>query len=952
MSEQVVASQRSVARLWVLPLLCGAATLSGAAALVFETLWFRQAGLVLGNAVWSSSIVLAAFMAGLGAGNALAGRLARRLARPLLAYATLELFVGVSGAALVAALPALPPLLAPLLRQALPHPIVLNGVRALVALTLLAVPTTAMGLTLPVLVRAAERRDRRFASTLGLLYGWNTTGAVAGCLLSELALIGWAGIRGSGLLAAGLNASAAALALALHWLGPPQEAAPAEAAVDSPRRIPWASLGAAFLAGTLMLALEVVWFRLLLLTIVGTSRAFAVMLATVLAGIALGGLLAARLGRLGFEPRLAAPLAGFAAGAATAFGYALYPEALARWGAAATGSITAMAGLAAALMLPSCLLSGLLFPLLGEEVRAAGRDGAQATGLLTLANTVGAMAGAIVGGYLLLPGLGVEAALYLLATGYAAVGVCALSACRREAAGRHGVLFGLAAAALLAVALLRFPSGQMNRVFLPAMIGRWEDLSRPGVGVASLRQGLTDTAVCVRTSAWGRPVQYKLLVNAVSMSAVGSAASRYMKEFVYLPLALQPRARSALLISYGVGVTAKALTDTSGLERIDVVDISRNVIEVTRAVYPEPGTHPLDDPRVRLHVEDGRFFLLASARSWDLITAEPPPPNNAGVDSLYSREYFALLRSRLAPRGVASYWLPLHQLLWKDGMAIVSAFCSAFPDCSLWSGVGPQCILLGTRGVPPVDEDGFARQWRDERARPGLAEMGFERPEDLGVTFLAGAEQLAAWASEVPPLEDDHPFRLTPRVFSTLPDVQARLGDWSEARARFESSGFVRRTFPERLRASTLGWFERTAPLTRYLWAGGGETGLLELRALLEGSSARTAVLWLMGSDVAHERAARAASAAGRLDPDLLVTLGIAAMADRDYRAAATLFGRARDATEPSGRLAAWRTLALCLAGDRREATQEALSADASHALVPDPEGWRATRERCGIPVR
>jgi spermidine synthase len=165
-----------------------------------------------------------------------------------------------------------------------------------------------------------------------------------------------------------------------------------------------------------------------------------------------------------------------------------------------------------------------------------------------------------------------------------------------------------------------------------------------------------------------------------------------------LPLALRSEARDALLISFGVGSTAKALTDSAGLRHIDVVDISREILEMSSIIYPDAG-NPLQDKRVDVHVEDGRFFLGTTARKYDLITSEPPPPKVSGVVNLYSREYFTAIREHLNPGGYTSYWLPVYQLEPLDTLAIISAFCAAFDDCSLWAGAGLEWMLLGSNGA-------------------------------------------------------------------------------------------------------------------------------------------------------------------------------------------------------------------------------------------------------------
>jgi MFS family permease len=269
--------------------------LSGAAALVFENLWFRQAGLAFGNSVWASSLVLASFMAGLALGNATAARRGSGFLRPVRAYAALEVAVGVSGALVAIFLPAAGLGLVPLLRGLAETPAAVNALRLGASFLLLVVPTTAMGLTLPILTRALARAQVPFGEALGALYGWNTVGAVTGALGVEVVLVPVLGVRGSAIFAALLSTVAALLALRVSRRF---EGFASEEASARPPRTPAGGEGlrllvAAFLAGAILLALEVVWFRFLLMFCAGSSLAFALLLAVVLLGIGLGGLLAA-----------------------------------------------------------------------------------------------------------------------------------------------------------------------------------------------------------------------------------------------------------------------------------------------------------------------------------------------------------------------------------------------------------------------------------------------------------------------------------------------------------------------------------------------------------------------------------------------------------------------------------------------------------------------------------
>jgi predicted membrane-bound spermidine synthase len=379
--------------------------------------------LAFGNSLWASSLVLASFMGGLAIGNGVVGRWGERLRDLLRAYGLLQLFIGVLGLGLVLLFPLLNALLAPVFRYLTAWPWALNSLRLGLAFLLMLLPAAAMGATLPILVRELCARQRGFGDSLGLLYGLNTIGAMAGALAGELVLIEHLGVRGTAAVAAILDLGVALVVLrgVRHWgaVGRPTDPRPAVAAKPRPlTRRALRLLLAAFMAGGLLLALEVVWFRSLHLHIFGTSIAFAVMLAVVLAGIGIGGFLASRYSRLHRQNRLAAATA-LLSGAAVVLTLTLYASPA--FGLELAWSHTVgwvFIERAVRLMLPVCVLSGVLFTLLGTELHTELGSETRAAGYLTLANTLGAMVGALVAGFLLLPGWGLEASFAVLALGY------------------------------------------------------------------------------------------------------------------------------------------------------------------------------------------------------------------------------------------------------------------------------------------------------------------------------------------------------------------------------------------------------------------------------------------------------------------------------------------------------------------------------------------------------
>lgn len=876
--------------------LAGALFLSGVAALLFETLWFRLAGLVFGNSVWASSIVLASFMCGLGTGNGWAARRAGRMRRPLMAYALLEAVVGISGLALVVALPALARVVGPLMRATGGAPGLATLVRLVGAFVLLVVPTTAMGATLPVCVGAlwrgsAQPSTARFGSLLGLLYGLNTLGATAGALLGEGVLIGTLGLRGTGLAAAAFNLVAAATALATARHADAVQATEVATRGPAPARL----LGAAALSGACVLALEVVWFRFLLLFAAGTNAAFATMLAVVLVGIAVGGVAAGAAFRVNPRADLLAPHAALAAGIAGATAYAAFRCPLGAYGQQFIRDPRALVPLAAALMLPVTVFSGGLFTLIGAAVERQVGAGSRSAGLVVLANTIGASAGALLGGFVLLPLLGIERSIFLLAAAFGLVAWCCRPTAAAPGTGSRPALLVLAASFVVVLAL--FPFGLMWRRYVMMPLAR---LAAGNAQLVGLREGLTETLAYLCEERFGQPVRHVLVTNGFSMAHSDFVGRRYMRSFVYLPVALRPEPRQALLISYGLGFTARALADTRSLQMIDVADTSRDVLDMGRLVFP--GLRwPLTDARVRVHVEDGRQFLLTTPKRFDLITAEPPPPKIAGVVSLYSAEYFALLRERLTEGGVVSYWLPVNELSEEDARAIVSGFCQAFADCSLWNGMQVHWTLLGSRGgLRPATAESVGRQWVDPVVGPELRRIAIETPAALGATFMADADQLRTYVAGAPPLTDDRPHRVSPDVGRTDQRHFATM-DPQACRERFRTSSLMARIWPADLREATLAAFHDQDLLLRGLLAAQGylPRRFHELDQALSTGAPRTLVLLLAASDDAVQQALDAALARGDSGPEVELQLAARALADHDLAAAETHLAQGQSQAGP-----------------------------------------------------
>jgi spermidine synthase len=863
---------------------------SGAAALLFEVLWFRALGRVLGNTVWAGALVLTAFMLGMALGGALAARWAQRVRRPARAFAAAEATVAVAGTLLVWGLPELEAMVGVWLAPLVEHSGALAATRLLFSLAALLVPTTAMGMTLAFGVRVLAHRDTTRA--LGVLYAANTFGACIAPLVAEYQLIGALGLRGTALVAASLNALAALIAL--RHPAPAQAGAapaPAEAAyATSPPRL----LAAAALAGALALGLEVIWFRILILYAPGSDTAFALMLAIMLFGIALGGALAPLLARAGFV------WVTTGCSLAVVLGYIV------------TGPLYIpgrpdLLFYALPLMLPAATLSGALFTLLGAQLRGLSENPQPAIGRLTTANTLGAALGAGGAGLLLLPLIGMENSLFLFAAGYA---LLPLLLVERRAEWQR-----LLPAVAALVGLAFFPFGRIQSHLAEAAFAyQIGDQSK----VFQVTEGPTTTLQLLRRERFGEAASWRLLTDSYSMTAIDRHAKRYMQLFAWLPLSLHPEPRRALLISYGAGNTAQALLSDPQLAGLTVVDVSPEILAASPVLHGD--RDPLRDPRVRLVREDGRHFLRTRREQFDIITAEPPPPAIAGVVNLYTREYFAALRERLAPGGLATYWLPVLQFDPAGAKAVIAAFCESFHDCTLWVGGRHDWVLMGGRDFKsqPATRH-FARLWRDPLAGPRLIANGFEHPAQLGATFLGDAPQLRQWVGVTPPVTDDRPKRMKAEPVADRPFGEYAL--WllpDGARRRFEASSWIATHWPQELLSWTPQYFAIQPVLNAQVDADPVKS-LGDVDALLRRTDLRIPVLWLLDTDMTEQAILerRLAEGAKSMRPEYAFPLGARALAERDYARAGVLLAQAADINSHAGAAAAY---AFCRAGSPRRA--------------------------------
>ncbi|PYL82011.1 MAG: spermidine synthase [Verrucomicrobia bacterium] len=883
-------------------ILAGILFLSGIGSLIFETLWLRLSGLSFGNSVWAAALILSSFMAGLALGNAIAASSRFRRWRPLHLYAVLELAVAFFGCTIVFGLPLLGELMRPVWQMLWNYQPTLIGLRFVLSFLILLIPTTAMGLTLPVLVEDPILRRANFGRAIGFLYGSNTLGAVAGAVVGEAYFIEAFGLHGTGLAAGLASCIAAAIALLVSKRDGDTAALIPERAVplrlDVSYRPPWRLLFVSFGTGAIVLCLEVVWFRFLRLYVPSSSTAFAVMLAVVLAGIGLGSIVAGAIHRRSARLNQLLPVLLLLAAIATLSSYLFFPGEVVQTRAGVFDVSWQQIGfLSIALIFPVAFLSGILFPSIVACVQASVEDRMNSTGITTLFNTTGAAAGPLLASFMLLPSIGYQWSLILCAAGYAllAILVCEHSTWSlRRPIGL--VTTGLCAALILFFAI--FPHHRAEMHFAHASRPyETDDQGRLFAHVVKKVEGASDTLQLLRRDLFGEPYYYRLLTNAFSMSATNPRSQRYMRLFAYLPLAFRPESEDVLLICYGCGVTADAFLRGLHVKRMDVVEISKEVLQLADFYSGINYSNPLRDPRVTTFIQDGRFFLQASPRQYDIISGEPPPPKVAGAVNLYTEEFFSLMNSRLKQGGIVTFWLPINQLKVEEAKAILRAFHNVFANASLWASGDQEWIMMGIKGPGrKVEEEELRQLWSNPDTGADLRGIGVEVPQQLGALFVMDGEEIDRITQGVAPLTDIYPKRLTDEPWDDEANHRFALIylEAPSAVQRFLRSPLISAIWPETLNKSLESFF--IVRQTRYLSETIGSNKLAELDLYLRHSHLRMPVLEVLGSDrfrlaIAERVAKESQTPPLETMPDLIA----GALARRDIEGAIRLLESEKD---------------------------------------------------------
>ncbi len=749
-------------------LLAGLALLlfcSGASGLIYQILWLRMLGLVFGVTVYAASTVWASFMAGLALGSLIGGRLGDRVRRPFVWFGAIEILVGLSALATPAVLDFLTGAYASM-QPALPKSFALLLVaRAAMSFAVLIVPTMLMGATMPIVIRAVLVRSSDLGSRVGWLYGSNTAGAIVGTLAAGLYLIPTLGIASTFQVAAATNVLVGAIAILLGWrAGVVRDIEPEPSVVNAPVTSATPELVVSLAArrtvlavfavsGAASLALEVVWFRVIPLVSRPTVYTFALILAAVLLGIALGSWLVTPLLRrawnwlailAGIEvamsltalvslrglagvPKLAIAIEPFVARVLPA--YLSFPM------AAAVPAV-----------LPTSLLMGMAFPIGLKLWAASGTSGRVATRVGTFygLNLAGAICGSVLAGFLLLPAIGSRASLIAVSLLVFVSGAVLLLVCR----GHRIIRIGAVAATAVLFGAIAWHTPDPFVAFLAVRY--------PGQPLIWKEESIQATVTVQRLGE-----RVNMMIDGNHQASDTGGTVRVHRQIGQLPLAIHPFATDVLVVGLGGGVTPGAASMREAAT-IDVVELSSAVVRGSD-YFRHVNYDVLRRPNVRLRVDDGRNYLMLTPKRYDVVTADLIVPMLAGSNNLYSQEYFRLIRGALKPGGLVMQWACCTEAEHKS---ILRTFVSVFPYTTLWSEGN---LALGSLEPLQLREADFIRKLGMPGRKAALDELGAGTFEKLLGLYVAGPDEIRRYLGDGPILTDDRPLA---EYFLSLPRVR------------------------------------------------------------------------------------------------------------------------------------------------------------------------------------
>ena len=722
--------------------------------------------LVFGATAFATSTILASFFAGLALGSFYFGRVIDKGGNPLKIYALLEAGIGIFA------------FLMPVLFSGLSHVYVsiyqtfdigyyqISLLRFPLSFSVLLIPATLMGGTLPVIVKFFVKRQERLGWNVGSLYSINTFGAVLGTLSAGFFLILILGLRESAYVAGAVNLLIAVIVWALYWrfrISRQEDVAPEKgekepeeigAEVYSPN-LARLALWAVGLSGFCALALEVFWTRALVFFLDNSTHAFTTMLTAFLLGIAIGSALIARfidtkkkllawLGLLqiliGVFAILAIPiLANLTPVLENMARLSRDPMLYWKWtGARFVTSLTVM-------LVPTSLL-GMTFPLVTKIYTRNIRRVGAALGNVYSVNTIGGAFGSVIAGFVLIPLVGVQNGIILIAVVNVIIGGTLILS-------DPLVTYGLKRYTVAGLGLLFISTGTFYFTFGTITLTSYTE-KRESVEVLSYKEGIGATVKVFRDDRG-----YKTLsIDGFPVAGTSLVFRDTQKALGHLPLLLSNALSPTVnIIGFGAGGTSWSVLQYNVTE-VDCVELVPGVVDAAKW-FPEINHGVLDEPRFNLIMGDGRNYALVSDKEYDVISIDATSPKMAGNGSLYVLEFYELVRERLSEGGMVVQWVPLHLLSDEEVRMTAKTFMTAFPHTTLWlTPLRQYSILVGTQEELEIDYRSMSDKLEMGNIRREMEQLNVTDPIDVLSWFAMGEEALAEYVGDARINTDDHPY--------------------------------------------------------------------------------------------------------------------------------------------------------------------------------------------------
>ena len=716
---------------------------SGCAALIYEIVWFQLLQLAIGSSAVSLGVLLGTYMGGMCLGSLGVSRFVSSRRHPLRVYAKIELGIGAFAILVLLVIPYLDRLYAAIATHGMQG----IALRAVFAALCLLPPTVLMGASLPAISRWVETTPEG-VSWLGFLYGGNIAGAVLGCLLAGFYLLRVYDMPVATYVAAAINFVVAVVSLLLAARSEFQPSAPASVRAARPGTATlYIAIG---ISGMCALGAEVVWTRLLSLMIGATVYTFSIILAVFLIGLGLGSAGGSRLARS--QPRAALGWCQMLLAGAIAWTAFTLSDSLPYWPVNPLLSTSPWFNFQIDLVrclwaiLPSALLWGASFPLalaaVASEKGESADDPGEFVGTTYAANTVGAIVGAIGFSVIFVPWLGSRGSERLLIALSIIASLLVLKPLVQHWRTITAVGLGIAAglAAVLAWRVHEVP-------WLAVAYGR-RMLLATGTGKPLYQGEGMNSSIVVSQLDSG---QIYFHVSGKVEASTEPFDMRLQRMLGHLPALVHPNPHSVLIVGFGAGVTAGTFVSHPEIQKIAICEIEKLIPQATSRYFNAENHNVFNDPRTTMHYDDARHYVLTTGDKFDIITSDPIHPWVKGTATLYSKEYFEVVKQHLNPGGVVTQWVPLYESTPETIKTELATFFTVFPNGTVWANdigtEGYDVVLLGWNGPATIDLENLQRRWTGNVAA-SLAQVNFRTPTELLATYAGRAAELKPWVGD------------------------------------------------------------------------------------------------------------------------------------------------------------------------------------------------------------